>query len=180
MIRSANAVPHSLGRDAIIQTDEYPILAQNPLPSAPDADSRASSPEINTIHSESQTRHPSPPGSPSAQARTGSISPIQRANSPSHLHSQQPPTPSEVPPATASLATTPQNRHGYELVEDPSSDDHHQEPIAVVRRPRGRPRGHARLPQGLILPTGTKRLRTSKNTWTTSLLKLLLITIKGP
>ena len=164
MIRSANAVSHSLSRDAIIQTDEYPILAQNPLPSTPDADSRASSPGINTIHSESQTQHPSPPGSPSGQPGIGAISPIQRANSPSHLHSQQPSTPSEAPPAVASLASTPQNRHGYELAEDPSSDDHHQEAIAVVRRPRGRPRGTARLPQGFILPAGTKRLRNSKNT----------------
>ena len=117
-MRTENAVlSQTLRKDAIIQTDEYQILAQIPLPSVPDAVALASSPGINLT--ENQTRRPFP-----------------AASNYGHL-------------------ATP--------AEGPSSEDHHQEPIVVAKRPRGRPRGTVLPPQELILPMGAKRLRTSKN-----------------
>ena len=116
-MRTENAVlSQTLRKDAIIQTDEYQILAQIPLPSVPDAEALASSPGINLT--ESQTRRPS------AASVYGPLA-------------------------------TP--------AEGPSSEDHHQEPIVIAKRPRGRPRGTVLPPQELILPIGVKRLRTSKN-----------------
>ena len=117
-MRTENAVlSQTLRKDAIIQTDEYQILAQVPLPSLPNAEVLASSPGVNLT--ESQTRRPFP-----------------AASDYGHL-------------------ATP--------AEGPSSEDRHQEPIVIAKRPRGRPRGTVLPPQELILPMGVKRLRTSKN-----------------
>ena len=61
-MRTENAVlSQTLRKDAIIQTDEYQIPAQIPLPSVPDAEALASSPGINLT--ENQTRRPFPAAS---------------------------------------------------------------------------------------------------------------------